>query len=116
MPACAKSGAASTTRTSSPACAATWAMPCPICPAPRTPSLFTVVISGPFHQQRDALAAADTERGSARLCAARGHRVQQRHQDARARGPDRVPERDRAAPHVDLVGIEAEQAVVRDRD
>src|SRR5438128_479589 len=114
MPACAKSGAASTITTSRPACAATCAMPCPIWPAPTTPSFLTS-ISGPLDEQSDAFAAADTQRRAAGLDAGVGHRVQQRDENARARRADRVAERDRAAPDVHLLRVEADHLVVDDR-
>src|SRR5882724_9562811 len=56
----------------------------------------------------DAHAAADAQRREPLLRVAASHLVEQRHQDARARGPDRVTERDRAAIDVDLRRVPAE--------
>src|SRR6185369_3293409 len=57
---------------------------------------------------RDALPSADAERRKAERHVALLHRVQQRHEDARAAGTDRMTERDRAAVDVDLGGFDAE--------
>src|SRR5262245_59538603 len=64
---------------------------------------------------RYAHPAADAERGEALLRVALLHLVQQRDEDARARGADRMAERDRAAVHVHLAGVPAHLPVHRDR-
>ena len=51
----------------------------------------------PLDRERDAHAAADAQRGEALAAAATGQFVQQRRQDARARGADRMADGDRAA-------------------
>src|SRR5882672_7706658 len=56
----------------------------------------------------DAHAAADAQRGEALLGVALLHLVEQGRQHARARGADRMAERDRAAIDVELRWIEAE--------
>src|SRR5260370_35862936 len=63
---------------------------------------------------RDAHAAADAERGETLLGVALLHLVEQRGEHARARGADRMAERDGAAIDVELVRIEAE--LLADRD
>src|SRR5262245_8319877 len=56
----------------------------------------------------DAHAAADAQSGKAFLGVALLHLIEQRHQDARAGGADRMAERDRAAIDVDLAGVPAQ--------
>src|SRR5712664_2011971 len=56
-----------------------------------------------LHRERDGLAAAEAQRDDAASLAPRAQRVQQRHQEARARCADRMPERDGAAVHVELL-------------
>ena len=68
-----------------------------------------------LHRQRHGVAAAQAERGEAGLLAALLQRVEQRDQHARARGADRVPERDRAAVDVDAVPVPAERVAVGQR-
>src|SRR6478609_6446158 len=113
-PLSAHSRCASTSTTSMPDCAATCAMPPPIWPAPMTPIFCTCILSLDHHGDR--LAAADAQRRHAALLALALQRIQQRRQDARARGADGMPERDRAAQHVDPLGIEIEQLIVGDGD
>src|SRR5262245_31907649 len=64
--------------------------------------------SHPLDRERDAVAAAETERRDPALQMAVLQRVQQRRQHARSARSDRMAERDRAAVHVDLRGIDAE--------
>ncbi len=64
---------------------------------------------------RNAHAAADAKRGEALLGVALLHLIDQRGEDARARGADRVADRDRAAVDVDLVGVPAELLADRKR-
>src|SRR5689334_21809556 len=59
--------------------------------------------SRPLDAERNALAAADTKRGDTSFGVARFHRRQQRHQDARAGGADRVTQRTGAAIDVQIV-------------
>src|SRR6267154_3623022 len=61
-----------------------------------------------LHAHGDAHAAADAERGQALLGVALLHLVEQRGEHARARGADRVTERDRAAIDVELGRVEAQ--------
>src|SRR3954464_2475355 len=111
-PLSAQSRCASTSTTSMPDCAATWAMPPPICPAPMTPIFATCILALDHHGDR--FAAADAQRRHAALLALRLQRVQKRRQNARARGADGMAERHGAAMHIDLLGIEAEQLIVGD--
>src|SRR5262245_9889586 len=60
-----------------------------------------------LYRERDAHAAADAERGEAFLRIALLHLVQQRDEDAAARGADRMAERDRPAVHVHLRHVPA---------
>src|ERR1700751_3970601 len=64
-----------------------------------------------FNCHRDAHAATDAQRGEAFLGVALLHLVEERHQHPPARRPDRVPERDRAAVDVNLLGVPAEVLV-----
>src|SRR5689334_12304414 len=64
----------------------------------------------------DGFAAAETERREPVAGAALVERCQQRRQDARAAGADRVTERDRAAPDVHPRWIEVEGTDRGDRD
>src|SRR5512133_2094649 len=68
-----------------------------------------------LHHERHGLPAADAERGEAALLAEILHRVEQRHEDPRPGGADRVTERDGAAPHVHVLPVEAQELVVRER-
>src|SRR5262245_26262316 len=61
-----------------------------------------------FKQERDALAASDTRRGDAVALAALAQRAGDGDGEAHAGGGERVSERDGAAVHVELVGVEAE--------
>ena len=63
----------------------------------------------------DAHPAADAQRRQSLLRIAARHFVQQRDQHARARGADRMADRDRAAVDVDDVGVPAEVLVDRQR-
>ena len=56
-------------------------------------TLFMSPPGSALDHQGDAFAAADAERGHAALLAQVLHRLEQRHQDPRARGADRVAER-----------------------
>src|SRR5438309_9335239 len=67
----------------------------------------------PLDAHGDAHAAADAERRQPLLGIAPGHLVEERDQHPRARGPDGMTERDRAAVHVDLARIPAEFLVDR---
>src|SRR5450755_810643 len=59
-------------------------------------------------QHRNALTAADAQRDEPELVVAALHLVEDLRRDRGAGGGDRVPERDRAAVRVDLVGVETE--------
>src|SRR5919108_1888659 len=78
-----------------------------------------VRVSAPVHfdDHGVALAAARADRRAAEPAAAAAELVHERHQDARAAGPDRVAERDRTAVHVHLRLVHAEHPhrVERDR-
>src|SRR5512146_2742716 len=111
--------------TSNPWPAASCAMPRPICPAPMTPTRWmpsspdiwgVKVASDPLDRQRDPLTAADAERGDPAALAGVRERREQRHQQARPRGADRVAQRHRAAPDVYPRRIEPQHPVVGDRD
>src|SRR3954467_8649257 len=65
---------------------------------------------GDLEDHRVALAAAGADRGDAEPAAAAAQLVDQRAEDAGARGPDRVAERDRPAVHVDLRLVDADHA------
>src|SRR5579864_2016329 len=67
----------------------------------------------PFYAHGDAHAAADAQRGQALLGVAFLHLVEERHQDARSRGADRMADGDCAAIDVDLAGVPAEVLVDR---
>src|ERR1700716_350092 len=67
----------------------------------------------PLAAHGTAHAAADAKRREAALRVALLHLVQQSHEDAAARGADRVAERDRPAVHVDLLRIPAHLPVDR---
>src|SRR3954451_2528097 len=67
-----------------------------------------------FDRERDAVAAAEAERGNPSLEIAPLQRVQQRRQHTRATRPDRVPERDSPAIDVHSCGVDAEFAEYRD--
>src|SRR5262249_48355478 len=67
----------------------------------------------PLHAHCNAHAAADAQRGEAFFCMPFLHLVEQRHQHAGARRPDRMAQRNRAAVDVDLVGVPAEVLVDR---
>src|SRR5690348_1869351 len=69
--------------------------------------------SAALDAHRDAHAAADAERGEPLLHVPLLHLVEERHQDARSGGADRVPQRDRAAVDVDLRDVPAEVLVDR---
>src|SRR5205085_6509267 len=71
------------------------------------------VASSAFDAHRDAHAAADAQRREALFGVALLHLEQQRGQHARAGRADRMPDRDRAAVDVDLVGIPAKVLVDR---
>ena len=88
--------ATSTSCTVKPACANTWAMPCPIVPAPTTPmdliseGIFVSFVPSWFnldslHRERDAVAAAQAQRRDAALQIALFQRVEQGRQDASRR-------------------------------
>ena len=64
--------------------------------------------SGALERRRLALADADAERREAVAAAAAAQLVQQRDDEPRAAHPERMAERDRAAVHVHLLGVEAE--------
>src|ERR1035438_5806321 len=66
-----------------------------------------------LHAHGDAHAAADAKRGEALLGIPLLHFVEQRRQNARAGGADRMTDGDRAAIDVDLGGIPAEVLVDR---
>src|SRR5579885_872160 len=68
-----------------------------------------------MHAHGDAHAAADAERGEALLGVALLHLIEQRGENARARGADRMTEGDGAAIDVELGRIEAELLADRDR-
>src|SRR5512134_1668841 len=74
----------------------------------------TSLFMSALHQHRHRLAAADAQRGDAAAIAAILHGVQQRHEDARARGTDGVAEAHRAAAHVHVPRVEADELVVRE--
>ena len=59
--------------------------------------------SDQFDRHRRGFAAADAQAGDAALAAVLAQRAEQRHQDARARGADRMAQRAGAAVDVDLV-------------
>ena len=61
-----------------------------------------------LEQRSDALADTDAERREAVAAVAPTQLVEQRDDEARAAHPERMPERDRAAVHVDLLLVEAE--------
>src|SRR5579864_9648023 len=67
----------------------------------------------PFYAHSDAHAAADAQRGQALLGVAFLHLIEERHQDARSRGADRMADGDCAAIDVDLAGVPAEVLVDR---
>src|SRR5207253_1441093 len=71
--------------------------------------------SVPLDANRDAHAATDAERGKALLRVALLHLVDERGEDARARGADRVANGDGAAVDVDLARVPAEFFPDRDR-
>src|SRR5262245_33067226 len=64
--------------------------------------------SDALEDHRDALAAADAGRRAAELLAAHLEFADQRQQQARAGGAERMAERDRAAVDVALVAVELE--------
>ena len=64
-----------------------------------------------LHRQRHSHAAADAESGDTALGLALQHFVQQRHGNATSCAADRMPQRNRAAIHVQLVVIEIQLAV-----
>src|ERR1044071_23857 len=68
-----------------------------------------------FDGKRDPHAAADAKRSEAAPRVALLHFVKQGDQHARARGADRVAERNGAAVHVHLLRVPAHLAVDRDR-
>src|SRR5215211_2864822 len=74
-------------------------------------------VNSDLHDHRVALPAAGADRGAAVAAAAAAQLVYERAEDARARGADRVPDRDRAAVDVDalLVDPEHPDRVQRDR-
>src|SRR6185437_5256395 len=112
--------------TANPCPAASCAIPRPICPAPITPTrwmfsrgadmLGVKVTSDPLDRQRDPLAAPDAERGDPAPLPGLAQRRQQRHQQPRARGADRVAERDGAPPDVHPRRVEPQHPVVDDGD
>src|SRR6187397_357373 len=67
----------------------------------------------PFDAHGDAHAAANAERGESLFGVALLHLVQQRGENARARGSDGMAYGDRAAIDIDLARIEAEVLVHR---
>src|SRR5215510_4112714 len=69
----------------------------------------------PLDGQRDGVAAAQTEARDAAVGSPSNHFVNQRHQNARPRSADGVPERDRSAVHVDLLRVKSELLHQRDR-
>src|SRR5690349_15613174 len=71
-------------------------------PAPRNSGL------DQFHRYRSRFAAADAEARDAALAAGLLQRVDQRHEDSRSAGADRMTEGGRAAVDVDLVVRDAE--------
>src|SRR5687768_12082006 len=88
-----------------PAVAHTCAMPAPMVPAPTT-AISPLTSRAPLDRldrERDGLAAAEAERYDPAALAARGQRVEERDEEARAGGADRMAERDRAAVHVEAV-------------
>ena len=68
--------------------------------------------SDPLDGHRDRAAAAEAQRREPVAALAPRELVEQRRDDPRAAGPDRVAERDRAAVDVDLVPVEPERAAV----
>src|SRR3954468_19988958 len=122
--------ARSTSCTSNPFCAKIWAMPLPIVPAPITPTrlMFSmhrreyqkgegarrvqerVRHESAFHRQRDAVAAAETQRRDAPLEPATLERIKQRRQHARTTRSNCVSERHRAAVDVHARRIDPELA------
>jgi len=60
----------------------------------------------PFPLHGNGIASAEAECGDPALGIAAGHFINQGDKDARAAGPDRMPDRNCAAIHVDPVGIE----------
>src|SRR3546814_1221482 len=69
-----------------------------------------------FHRNRGRFAAADAQAGDAARLAVALERGDQRRDDARAAGADRVAERGRAAMDVDLVVRDAEVVHREHRD
>src|SRR5689334_15537996 len=103
-------------------------MPWPIRPQPTTPT-FLIAMGMPFFSRmsmrcargsapvergREAHPARHAERREPVLRSATAELVQERHDDARSRAPDRVAERDRAAVHVEALLRDAELAVARE--
>src|SRR5690348_10325684 len=79
---------------------------------PRTNAALSRTTAGSaFDGQGHAHAPADAQRGDALLRVLALHLVQQGHQDAAARGADRVADGDGAAIHVDLVDVPTHLAV-----
>src|SRR5664279_2977753 len=102
----------SSTTTSKPAVAATCAMPEPINPQPSTPTFLISIIASLrlqiLHDHGNALPAADAggREPIARLSPSQF--IEQRDQQARTAGAQRMPQRNGAAVHVGLRRIEAE--------
>ena len=69
----------------------------------------------PLDRHRHGPAAAEAQRREPVAALAPRQLVEQRRDDPRAAGPDRVPERDRAAVDVDAVPVEPELAAVGQR-
>src|SRR4029453_2993452 len=76
-----------------------------------------VIRPSDLEQERVALATAGADRREAETTAVAAQLVHHRAHDPRARGPDRMPKRDRAAVHVHalLVGAEQLRRVEHDR-
>src|SRR5258706_2258558 len=112
----------SRTEVGCPDCAATWAIPDPMSPHPSTPtfligitpppgprgplSTLTVCFRRRFQQDRDPLAATDAGAGDAVAPPAPAELEEERQDQARPRGAERVAEGDRPAVHVDPLAIE----------
>jgi len=62
----------------------------------------------PLHRQPHGIPAAQAERRNALMHVAPDHLVQQRGEDARSGGADRMSERNRAAVHIDLAEVESQ--------
>src|SRR5688572_14771983 len=75
---------------------------------------WTVIRSGPFEHDREALPAGDAQGGEAERRTSFAHLVGERQQDASPAHPDRMAQRDAAAQEVEPVPVELELALTRD--